>query len=119
MLGSAPALRQRRAFPKSFELAAGSMSVPAVRLAARAVMHDDGDSLNFCSTCAFSSACMAEGLPKSKLQDLHVLVEHIGLILAKPRYSPGITVPMSAWRHSWSHSPDAMRRVAIRRIIFN
>lgn len=39
---------------------------------------DDGDALTFCSTCAFSSACMAEGLDKSQLLDLHVLIEHVG-----------------------------------------
>ena len=39
---------------------------------------DDGDELRFCSTCAFSSACLSEGLDKTKLQDLHVLVEHAG-----------------------------------------
>ena len=39
---------------------------------------DDGDALTFCSTCAFSSACLSEGLDKSQLRDLHVLVEHIG-----------------------------------------
>jgi CRP/FNR family transcriptional regulator len=39
---------------------------------------DDGDALRFCSTCAFSSACLAEGLDKSQLLDLHVLVEHVG-----------------------------------------
>lgn len=39
---------------------------------------DDGDAFTFCSTCAFSSACMAEGMDKSQLRDLHVLVEHVG-----------------------------------------
>jgi CRP/FNR family transcriptional regulator len=39
---------------------------------------DDGDSLHFCSTCAFSAACMEQGLDKSKLGELHVLVEHVG-----------------------------------------
>ena len=41
-------------------------------------MADDGDALNFCSTCAFSSACLSQGYDKAALQDLHVLVEHIG-----------------------------------------
>ena len=41
-------------------------------------MADDGDALHFCSTCAFSSACLSQGYDKSDLQDLHVLVEHIG-----------------------------------------
>lgn len=39
---------------------------------------DDGDALNFCSTCAFSQACLSQGYDKSALQELHVLVEHIG-----------------------------------------
>ncbi|HWS79090.1 MAG TPA: cyclic nucleotide-binding domain-containing protein [Thermomonas sp.] len=39
---------------------------------------DDGDALHFCSTCAFSQACMDEGMDKAALMDLHVLVEHIG-----------------------------------------
>ncbi|KAF1700456.1 helix-turn-helix domain-containing protein [Pseudoxanthomonas suwonensis] len=43
-----------------------------------AVMADDGDALTFCSTCAFSQACMSEGMDKAALMDLHVLVEHVG-----------------------------------------
>lgn len=43
-----------------------------------AVVKDDGDTLRFCSTCAFSTACVAQGLDKSALRDLHMLVEHIG-----------------------------------------
>jgi CRP/FNR family transcriptional regulator len=39
---------------------------------------DDGDALRFCSTCAFSEACMSQGLDKSALGELHVLVEHVG-----------------------------------------
>ena len=39
---------------------------------------DDGDRLHFCSTCAFSQACLDEGMDKSSLMDLHVLVEHVG-----------------------------------------
>lgn len=41
-------------------------------------MADDGDALNFCSTCAFSSACISQGYDKAALQDLHVLVDHVG-----------------------------------------
>ena len=41
-------------------------------------LSDDGDAFSFCSTCAFSQACMAEGMDKRSLMDLHVLVEHIG-----------------------------------------
>jgi len=39
---------------------------------------DDGDALHFCSTCAFSSACLSQGYDKGTLADLHVLVEHVG-----------------------------------------
>ncbi len=39
---------------------------------------DDGDGLRFCSTCAFSDACLSQGFDKASLGDLHVLVEHIG-----------------------------------------
>ena len=47
------------------------------RLDAR-VLADDGTELRFCSTCAFSQACMDEGMDKASLGELHVLVEHIG-----------------------------------------
>lgn len=39
---------------------------------------DDGDALHFCSTCAFSSACLSQGYDKTALAELHCLVEHIG-----------------------------------------
>lgn len=39
---------------------------------------DDGDELRFCSTCAFSKACLAEGMDKAALRELHILVEHVG-----------------------------------------
>jgi CRP/FNR family transcriptional regulator len=39
---------------------------------------DDGSELQFCSTCAFSDACLSQGYDKSSLADLHVLVEHVG-----------------------------------------
>ena len=42
------------------------------------ILADDGDTLRFCSTCAFSQACLAEGMDKRALMDLHVLVEHVG-----------------------------------------
>lgn len=42
------------------------------------VIADDGDDLRFCSTCAFSAACLSEGYAKPDLRDLHVLVEHVG-----------------------------------------
>lgn len=43
---------------------------------APSVAVDDGDELHFCSTCAFSSACLEQGYDKSRLRELHVLVEH-------------------------------------------
>ena len=39
---------------------------------------DDGDALHFCSTCAFSDACLSQGYDKSALSELHVLVQHTG-----------------------------------------
>lgn len=44
----------------------------------RGSIADDGDEFHFCSTCAFSAACLESGYDKSQLRDLHVLVEHIG-----------------------------------------
>lgn len=55
------------------------MSVP--RLGAglpNPAVADDGDELHFCSTCAFSSACLEQGYDKAALLDLHCLVEHVG-----------------------------------------
>jgi CRP/FNR family transcriptional regulator len=50
-----------------------------VRLrAGRSPLADDGDELRFCSTCAFSAACLEQGYDKSKLEELHVLVAHVG-----------------------------------------
>ncbi len=43
-----------------------------------AINADDGDGLHFCSTCAFSSACIDAGYDKPALRDLHVMVEHVG-----------------------------------------
>lgn len=42
------------------------------------VFSNDGDALQFCTTCAFSNACLAEGMDKTSLMALHVMVEHIG-----------------------------------------
>ena len=39
---------------------------------------DDGDAFRFCSTCAFSASCLAQGFDKSKLEELHMLVAHVG-----------------------------------------
>ena len=45
-------------------------------------IRDDGDALRFCTTCAFSQACLAEGMDKAALKELHVLVEHVGPLRA-------------------------------------
>ncbi|MEG2940877.1 MAG: cyclic nucleotide-binding domain-containing protein, partial [Thermomonas sp.] len=52
-------------------------SVPFPRFNPR-VLADDGSDLQFCTTCAFSHACLSQGMDKSALMDLHVLVEHVG-----------------------------------------
>ncbi|MEO8486354.1 MAG: helix-turn-helix domain-containing protein [Betaproteobacteria bacterium] len=54
------------------------MSRPVFPYADASTLADDGDLLRFCSTCAFSLACRAEGLDKQELLDLHMLVEHVG-----------------------------------------
>jgi CRP/FNR family transcriptional regulator len=43
-----------------------------------AVIADDGNEFRFCTTCAFSSACLDQGLDKGSLRELHMLVEHVG-----------------------------------------
>lgn len=43
---------------------------------------DDGDDATFCTSCAFSGACLAAGYGKSELRELHCLVEHVGPIAA-------------------------------------
>jgi CRP/FNR family transcriptional regulator len=52
------------------------MKRPDHALAGQGVPADDGDELHFCSTCAFSAACLDQGYDKSRLHELHVLVEH-------------------------------------------
>ncbi len=52
------------------------MKQPGYGEARRDVPVDDGDELHFCSTCAFSAACLDQGYDKSRLRELHVLVEH-------------------------------------------
>lgn len=42
------------------------------------VIADDGDLYTFCSSCAFSQVCLSEGMDKGSLNDLHILVEHVG-----------------------------------------
>lgn len=53
-----------------------SQTIKAPRLGPAAA--NDGDELHFCSTCAFSQACLSQGYDKTDLHDLHVLVEHVG-----------------------------------------
>lgn len=52
--------------------------IPGKRQPGNPAAADDGDELHFCSTCAFSDACVSQGYGKSELADLHVLVEHVG-----------------------------------------
>lgn len=54
------------------------MTAPPRHRARNAATADDGDELRFCSTCAFSAACLGSGYDKSKLKELHILVEHVG-----------------------------------------
>jgi CRP/FNR family transcriptional regulator len=51
---------------------------PAFPRLDRHTLSDDGDEWTFCSTCAFSQACLSQGMDKASLRDLHVLVEHTG-----------------------------------------
>ena len=43
-----------------------------------AIVADDGDELRFCSTCVFGRVCLPQQVDKTKLHELHCLVEHIG-----------------------------------------
>ena len=58
------------------------VSEPAFPRVDKRMVADDGDAMHFCSTCAFSQACLSEGMDKRALMDLHVLVEHVGPIHA-------------------------------------
>ena len=53
-------------------------AVEAGKLSASSPILDDGDELHFCSTCAFGSVCLPAGVDKRALQELHMLVEHVG-----------------------------------------
>jgi CRP/FNR family transcriptional regulator len=46
--------------------------------AVSAIIADDGDEARFCSTCAFAEACLARGLDKAGVRELHMLVQHVG-----------------------------------------
>ena len=54
------------------------MSSTSPRRPPHTAIADDGDELRFCSTCAFSSACIQQGYDKPALEALHCLVEHVG-----------------------------------------
>jgi CRP/FNR family transcriptional regulator len=55
------------------------MIAPRVgKLAVPSPVLDDGDALHFCSTCAFGSVCLPAGVDKRALEELHMLVEHVG-----------------------------------------
>ena len=54
------------------------MGDPAFPRHDASIFADDGSALTFCSTCAFSQVCLAEGMDKRSLMDLHLLVEHVG-----------------------------------------
>jgi CRP/FNR family transcriptional regulator len=55
-----------------------SLEQRAGRVPQRTPIADDGDELHFCSTCAFGSVCLPQGVDKAALRDLHCLVEHVG-----------------------------------------
>lgn len=54
------------------------LKIPLIVDPRRDPMVDDGDTVRFCSTCAFSGVCIEAGYDKAALADLHVLVEHVG-----------------------------------------
>lgn len=54
------------------------MSTPAKHRPVHTPIADDGNTLRFCSTCAFSDACQSHGYDKAALNELHVLVDHVG-----------------------------------------
>lgn len=54
------------------------MNAPTFPQMNQDLLADDGDALNFCSTCAFSQACRSQNIDKHALLDLHMLVEHVG-----------------------------------------
>jgi len=54
------------------------LNEPAFPRLDNTILSNDGNALHFCSSCAFSQVCIAQGLDKSDLMDLHMLVEHVG-----------------------------------------
>jgi CRP/FNR family transcriptional regulator len=64
---------------------AATCAAPAFPHHSAHTLSNDGDAATFCSTCAFSQACLSQGMDKHALYDLHVLVEHIGPFKAGER----------------------------------
>jgi len=48
------------------------------RLARPNPIANDGNDVQFCSTCAFGAVCVGRGVDKIGLAELHCLVEHVG-----------------------------------------
>ena len=69
-------------------LLAASSRQRGVRMKRHNPIADDGDELHFCSTCAFSAACIEQGYDKSRLGELHVLVEHVGPVRRRRAHFP-------------------------------
>ena len=55
---------------------------PGIRASSERGIADDGDALRFCSTCAFSEACLSQGFDKSALGELHVRQQDVEALLA-------------------------------------
>jgi len=70
---------------KVLAAAAAAIRTPPKPIVAVPRMPDDGDELRFCSTCAFGSVCMPQGVDKAMLAELHCLVEHAGPYRADER----------------------------------
>src|SRR5688572_33384598 len=51
-------------------------SPPGIRTASP--IADDGDAFHFCSTCAFSAACLENGYDKTHLQELRSEERRVG-----------------------------------------
>lgn len=65
-------------FKNDNHLAMG-MNYPSKQEQPHRVLHQiESDAHTFCTSCAFSSACIAAGYDKRELAELHCLIEHIG-----------------------------------------
>jgi len=74
--GAAAVLRDEADSPASTKPNA-TLSLEGRKIRASPIA-DDGDELRFCSTCAFGSVCLPQGVDKAALHELHCLVEHVG-----------------------------------------